>query len=457
MTDHGRRRQRRPALAILSAMLIAGLTLPAVAGLVAAAEPSDRADRDVVATFGPASSFGTAAVAPGTVGVKSSVGYQYGDGSTAVVGEILNLRTLRTRNVTVSVTYFRAAQGIEPGPVELGTASDIVLLAQTSRGGDGPFVVLFTPEIDPASVPPVPYAVSEYLIEVDGGAATTAVVGGVLDIVEGPQVVVTNLRYYEGTITNPNAFSVSAPSAMLTVYDAAGDVLEVFDHDLLPDPVVPGESPPMLPGESRTYSIGVDTDLDATTASSTVLAEGDRTDRPTVYITSWANYFDDLPLETFRRDIIWLAEQRITGGCGNGKYCPLRDVRRDEMASFLARAIGLTEPAPNAFSDDNGNTHEANINRIAQAGITGGCGVRKYCPASKVKRDQMASFLARAVGLTGAAPNAFSDDNGNTHEANINRIAQAGITGGCGVRKYCPSVNVTRGQMAAFLRRAFEE
>jgi hypothetical protein len=34
---------------------------------------------------------------------------------------------------------------------------------------------------------------------------------------------------------------------------------------------------------------------------------------------------------------------------------------------------------------------------------------------------------------------------------------QAGITGGCGGGKYCPDSNVTRGQMAAFLRRAFQD
>ena len=124
--------------------------------------------------------------------------------------------------------------------------------------------------------------------------------------------------------------------------------------------------------------------------------------------------------------------------------------------SFLARALELTGPAPNAFTDDNGNTHEANINRLAASGITSGCGPNLYCPGASVRRDQMASFLARALELTGPAPNAFTDDNGNTHEANINRLKAAGVTDGCGGTKYCPTANVTRGQMAAFLRRAFE-
>jgi hypothetical protein len=68
----------------------------------------------------------------------------------------------------------------------------------------------------------------------------------------------------------------------------------------------------------------------------------------------------------------------------------------------------------------------------------------------------MAGFLSRALNLTGTPPDAFTDDNGLTLERSINRLAAAGITGGCGPGLYCPTKFVTRGQMAAFLRRAFQ-
>jgi hypothetical protein len=154
-------------------------------------------------------------------------------------------------------------------------------------------------------------------------------------------------------------------------------------------------------------------------------------------------------------DIAWLIAAGITSGCAPNFYCPTANIRRDEMASFLARALGLTGTAPNAFSDDNGNVHEPNINLVAQAGITSGCGGGHYCPAATVRRDEMASFLARAAHLTGTAPNAFTDDTGNPHEPNINLVAQAGITTGCAAGMYCPANLVTRAQMASFLHRAF--
>ena len=61
-------------------------------------------------------------------------------------------------------------------------------------------------------------------------------------------------------------------------------------------------------------------------------------------------------------------------------------------------------PATDRFVDDNGSIFEADINRIAAAGITLGCAANLFCPADPVLRDQMASFLARANRLTPIVP-----------------------------------------------------
>jgi S-layer homology domain len=129
-------------------------------------------------------------------------------------------------------------------------------------------------------------------------------------------------------------------------------------------------------------------------------------------------------------------------------------VTRQQMASFLARALDLPPATSDYFSDDTGSPHQADINRVAQAGITVGCSPTAYCPTLTVTRDQMASFLARALDLPAAASDYFSDDTGSPHEADINGLAQAGITNGCAAGRYCPRDPVTREQMAAFLHRA---
>lgn len=170
-----------------------------------------------------------------------------------------------------------------------------------------------------------------------------------------------------------------------------------------------------------------------------------------------ASPFSDIAGSKFYDAIIWLSESGITSGCGDGKFCPDGLVTRSQMASFIARAMELKESSIDHFSDDNGNKHEPNINRIASAGITAGCGGGRYCPDGVVARDQMASFLVRALGLPESRTNWFSDDDGNKHEARINAFAEGGITSGCGTGRFCPSGGVTRGQMAAFLYRAFAQ
>ena len=165
--------------------------------------------------------------------------------------------------------------------------------------------------------------------------------------------------------------------------------------------------------------------------------------------------FTDIAGSPFKPDIEWVYTAGITSGCTATAYCPSGYVTREQMASFLARALKLSGTAPDAFTDDEASPHEPNINLVAKAGIATGCSATKYCPGALVSREQMASFLARALKLSGSAPDAFTDDESSIHEPNINLVAKAGVATGCGAGKYCPTANVTRGQMAAFLHRAF--
>jgi hypothetical protein len=126
------------------------------------------------------------------------------------------------------------------------------------------------------------------------------------------------------------------------------------------------------------------------------------------------------------------------------------------MATFLVRALNLPTTSTDYFTDDEGNTHENSINRLRAAGITSGCGGTRFCPDGIVTRGQMASFLVRGFDLPATGTDYFTDDEGNTHEANINRLRASAITFGCGGTNFCPNGSVTRGQMAAFLHRAVE-
>lgn len=169
---------------------------------------------------------------------------------------------------------------------------------------------------------------------------------------------------------------------------------------------------------------------------------------------NWEGTFLDDDDSVFQDDIEWLYSRGITTGCSDIQFCPDDRVRRGQMAAFLTRALGLPPGQGNSFDDDDGSVFESDIERFAAAGITKGCDSRLFCPEDAVTRGQMAAFLVRAYDLPPADRDYFIDDDGSVFEDAINRLAAAGVTTGCTDTSFCQGDRVTRGQMAAFLRRA---
>jgi streptogramin lyase len=100
-----------------------------------------------------------------------------------------------------------------------------------------------------------------------------------------------------------------------------------------------------------------------------------------------------------------LSSEGITGGCGAGNYCPTNPVLRKQMAVFLLKAEHGSSymppvcggdfadvPCPSQFADW--------IEQLAAEGITGGCGNGNYCPDNPNTRGQMAVFLVKTFGLS---------------------------------------------------------
>jgi hypothetical protein len=147
----------------------------------------------------------------------------------------------------------------------------------------------------------------------------------------------------------------------------------------------------------------------------------------------------------------------ITNGCAPDRFCPDDPVTRGQMAAFLNRALTLPPAnAPSGFTDTTGTFHD-DIERLFAAGITNGCAPDRFCPDDPVTRGQMAAFLNRALTLPAATiPSGFTDTTGTFHD-DIERLAAAGITNGCGGTRYCTDQPVTRAQMATFLVRALDD
>ena len=148
-----------------------------------------------------------------------------------------------------------------------------------------------------------------------------------------------------------------------------------------------------------------------------------------------------------------------------GGYAPGGAVTRGQMASFLRRVVersgGNLPAGGNAFSDDDGTTHEAAIDALAQAGLVGGFTDGSYRPSAPVTREQMATFLVRvAEHRSGAAlvepADYFGDDAASAHRSAINKAAGAGVASGTGEQRYSPAPSVRRDQMGTFLVRLLD-
>jgi hypothetical protein len=181
----------------------------------------------------------------------------------------------------------------------------------------------------------------------------------------------------------------------------------------------------------------------------------------------------------------------ITAGCGPTTFCPEGQVKRWQMATFLARALtgGAipsqgTVPGLGSYScQAGGNSVFADVaptdpwcpgvHYVAAAGISAGCGGGNFCPQSVTTRGQMAVFLARSlvgnsVPTSGTVPGLGSYQCGPGGTSlfadvapedgrcpHIHYIAAQGISAGCGGGNFCPDQATRRGQMAVFLTKTF--
>ena len=91
-------------------------------------------------------------------------------------------------------------------------------------------------------------------------------------------------------------------------------------------------------------------------------------------------------------------------------------------------------------------------------GVTRGCSPTEYCPTDQITRGQMAAFIRRYLELPAVAveSSAYTDIAGHLFEEDIEAITTAGIGFGCGDTTYCADAPLKRNEMAKFLVLAFE-
>ena len=157
-----------------------------------------------------------------------------------------------------------------------------------------------------------------------------------------------------------------------------------------------------------------------------------------------------------------LKEDGVANGCTSTKFCPDDTLTRGQMAKVIIRGLGESTDTYKGCFEDVPESHIfwPYIEAIKELGITVGCNPpenTRYCPDDTVTRAQLATFLARAMGIDRSASenDHFSDDDTSIHQNNINLLKDRGIVTGCGNDRFCPEAGVKRKDMARWIVRAF--
>jgi glucose/arabinose dehydrogenase len=154
----------------------------------------------------------------------------------------------------------------------------------------------------------------------------------------------------------------------------------------------------------------------------------------------------------------WQMQQMFTG------INTITSFGEDDRGNLYFARIGgtLHQLAPYTFADVPPAAFAWDfVERIHEAGVTGGCGGDNYCPGSPTTREQMAVFVLRALDPTLNPPACgtplFADVPPTSPFCRwIEELVRRQVVSGCGGGNYCPAQAVSRAQMAVFALATLE-
>lgn len=152
----------------------------------------------------------------------------------------------------------------------------------------------------------------------------------------------------------------------------------------------------------------------------------------------------------------YLAEKGISG-FGNGIFKPSEDITRADAAVLIAKVLGLPTDAPSAgFTDVKRADAVVAVNALKAAGITNGKTATTFGATDQVTRGEVAIWLQRAFKLETGADAGFTDAHGQYKNA-VNALKNAGVTNGKTATTFGVVDNITRGELAIFVYKLGKE
>ena len=172
------------------------------------------------------------------------------------------------------------------------------------------------------------------------------------------------------------------------------------------------------------------------------------------------NPFTDVkPKDYFYDAVLWAVENKITSGTSANKFSPKKPCTREQVVTFLNRALGNPMPSTfrSCFADIKSQTYSYYpILWAAETGVTTGTDRYQFSPKKVCTRGQVVTFLWRAVGSP--EPEAlncpFTDVKSSAYYYKAMLWAvQNGITTGTSETKFSPNAECSRAQVVTFLYR----
>lgn len=170
--------------------------------------------------------------------------------------------------------------------------------------------------------------------------------------------------------------------------------------------------------------------------------------------------FADVSAEEYYYEAVkWASENGVTGGIGENLFGAKLPCTRAQIVTFLWRAAGSPEPkGMSGFVDVSADAYYAKaVAWAVEQGIVSGTSATTFSPDAVCTRAQSVAFLYRAFGEKVNKAAGFSDVSADAYYADaVAWAVENGVASGIGGGLFAPDQNCARGQIVAFLYRAYQ-
>lgn len=170
--------------------------------------------------------------------------------------------------------------------------------------------------------------------------------------------------------------------------------------------------------------------------------------------------FADVSAEEYYYEAVkWASENGVTGGIGENLFGAKLPCTRAQIVTFLWRAAGSPEPkGMSGFVDVSADAYYAKaVAWAVEQGIVSGTSATTFSPDAVCTRAQSVAFLYRAFGEKANKAAGFSDVSADAYYADaVAWAVENGVASGIGGGLFAPDQDCARGQIVAFLYRAYQ-